>query len=102
MFYTFVQSTVEGRTNGEILVCIQADSFIEANERATYYGLNLDVQEHPHTNPRWTSARSDRLLEPNPRFRGELLSRFGVPWVIFYRNDNMVSSLATPLNEEPE
>ena len=102
MFYTFVQSSVEGRTHGEVLVCIQADSFQEANERATYYGLNLDVQECPCCNPRWTSARSDRLLEPSPRFRGELLSIFQVPWVIFYKNDNMRSSLAVPLDEEPE
>lgn len=108
MFYTFVQSRVRGNFKGDRLLCVEADTWEEANERAIYFGLNLGVQECPCCPVRWRAATpSNPRPNSQPWWDGHLLNErygrdYGDTFTVLYKDDNLFSSGSLNLEREIE
>lgn len=90
----------DGRFNSERFVCFEVNSTEEAEERATWFGINLAEIDNGASRRWWWY--SNRRTYTRPEISGhpvEELDRWGhrgEGWVIVYRNGNLRSSMALP------
>lgn len=99
MFYTFEQ---KGRRNliGEHYVCIEGDTLDEVNERAVEFEISFNAVDQ-NFRPKWEPATDPELLREFPELNGERLEDFRYEeYIIVYKDDNMKSTLACPLEDE--
>lgn len=105
MFYTIIQSAENDRWEGERFVCIEADDQDEANLRAEWFGIDFSLTIGRWESPKWVWHQpSCGVLEPgvNGIPIARCTARYGGHWIVVYKNGNLKSSLAVPLDLEPD
>ena len=96
MFYTLIQEPIEGEYRGERFVCFEAISEEEANQRAEWFGINIEELVGGDNGYRrwWWHTSSCGTHEPTvagtPMNR--VTQQFRNEWIIVYRNGNLKSS----------
>lgn len=113
-FFTLIQEYGEGGTTDyERFISFEADSHAEAVERASWYGIDLseklgldpeDPTDEGYSRWWWQCGLRSR---PQPEVSGRLMqvlpngrNSLSEAWVIVYKNDNIASSQAIPLDRE--
>ena len=102
MFYTFDQEQYQNNREIERFVIVEADSDEEALSRATYFGIDFDETLPNSLDKRWWEDRGGGWRRGEPLIAGNRPIRYtnNGGWVILYKNDNITSSRAIPLDDE--
>ena len=109
MFYTMIQEgNSSGAWRGERFICFEANDMEEAKQRAEWFGIDMTemVEDRRYATRRWSWYLAS-CGKPTPQIaRVEIADarREGIEgdWIIVYLNGNLKSSLAIPLENEPD
>ena len=105
MYYIAIQNADRAVWIGERFACFEADSQEEANERAEWYGIDFEETFGMWSSKKWEWHHTSCGIEV-PMINNVLLencpSMYSGAYVIVYKNGNLKSSLAVPLNREPD
>ena len=102
MFYTFEQFDGDDRRLiKERYVCVEGDSSEEILQRAEWFGI--DFSASTEDDYRCWSQLGDRGIKPCPMLgRTRLEDIEWDQWIIVYKNGNLKSNTAVPLDMEPD
>jgi hypothetical protein len=105
MYYIAIQNADSNVWIGERFACFEADSQEEANERAEWYGIDFNERFGRYQSHTWEWHRTScgiRIPAINSTPLEECPHVYTGAYVIVYKNGNLKSSLAIPLNREPD
>jgi hypothetical protein len=105
MFYTLIQDDHgEGIHFGAAIFCFEADSEHQANQRVEWFGIDLDqVSSIGWKTWRWHGPScSTPVAMIGPHYTAEEYAlRYGINYVIVYRDDRIKSNIPEP-PEQPD